>query len=186
MDEIWKTCVSFEGRYEVSNLGRVRSLISGVVLKPRYGKQGYVAVMLYAEGGKPRQWLVHRLVAVAFIGAAPADKQDVNHIDGVKDNNAVGNLEWTNDKLNVDHAIQVLGKQAGWRTKIFKPWLGIKGADNPQSKAVVAVRGDEVRFYVSATDAEKDGFKFRNISQCCKGSRNTHHGFQWFFAKDYV
>lgn len=119
MQEIWESVNGYEGLYEVSNLGRVRSLkratTSGVVLKQTV-KHGYMHVCLSKEG-KPSTKSVHRLVAEAFI-ANPMDKPVVNHLDGDKTNNAVSNLEWATYSENELHSYMVLGK------KPSRPWAG--------------------------------------------------------------
>ncbi|MDG9855590.1 NUMOD4 motif-containing HNH endonuclease [Pseudomonas nitroreducens] len=114
MQEIWKPIAGYEGLYEVSSLGRVRSLDR--IVRYSNGKDrltkgrilhfslpnGYQQVTL-CNGDSHRPFKVHRLVAVAF--CARRDGCDVvNHIDGVKTNNAVSNLEWTTYKANTHHA----------------------------------------------------------------------------------
>ena len=97
MDEIWKDVPGFEGRYSVSNKGKVKSLNYGNTgksrnLKPNLKKDGYYDVAL-ADSGKYRYMRVHRLVALAFI-PNPNRKTVINHINGVKTDNRVANLEW--------------------------------------------------------------------------------------------
>lgn len=119
MQEVWESVNGYEGLYEVSNLGRVRSLkrttTHGVVLKQMM-RYGYMHVCLSKEG-KPSTKRVHRLVAEAFI-ANPMGKPVVNHIDGDKANNAVSNLEWATNSENELHSYRVLGK------KPSRPWKG--------------------------------------------------------------
>lgn len=109
--EIWKDIAGYEGLYQVSNLGRVKSLerdtkrarpqhIQERILKQRNGE--YLMVYL-ADAGKYEARLVHRLVAQAFI-SNPDNKPIVNHIDGNKYNNRADNLEWCTHKENVIHA----------------------------------------------------------------------------------
>ena len=116
---MWKSVRGYEGLYEVSNLGRVRSLkratTSGVVLKQAM-KRGYMHVCLSKEN-RPSTKSVHRLVAEAFI-ANPMDKPVVNHLDGDKTNNAVSNLEWATYSENELHSYIVLGKKPN------RPWNG--------------------------------------------------------------
>lgn len=108
--EIWRKIEGFES-YEVSNMGRVRSLdrvscsghkLTGKVLIPTQNQYGYLIVSLYKNGTRYIK-RVHRLVSVAFI-PNPEGKPQVNHIDGDKSNNRVSNLEWATAKENCQHA----------------------------------------------------------------------------------
>lgn len=116
VNEIWKDVSGYEGYYQVSNLGRVRSLprrvnaaysatklMSGKLLKPRYCKNGYYYVCLYGLGIQ-KNITVHSLVANAFLGDRP-NGLDVNHIDGDKSNNSCTNLEYSSRSQNIRHAL---------------------------------------------------------------------------------
>lgn len=114
MEEIWKPVKGYEGYYEVSNLGRVRSLDrtvidkggrpqvkKGCILKSRPDRQGYIVVAL----SKNRHYLhkcVHTLVADAFI-PNPDNLPQINHKDEVKSNNVFTNLEWCTSKYNANY-----------------------------------------------------------------------------------
>lgn len=104
-NEVWKDIEDFEG-YQISNLGRVKSLSyhrtkRERILQQYISKVGYCVVHL-CKNGKKRTLLVHRLVAMAFI-ANPNDKPEVNHIDECKTNNHVDNLEWMTHKENMNY-----------------------------------------------------------------------------------
>ena len=88
--------------YEISNLGRVRNIKVGRVLRQFETKYGYVQVSL-CKDRKQKSFLVHRLVATAFIPNFE-NKREINHIDGDKTNNCVSNLEWSTRSENVKHA----------------------------------------------------------------------------------
>jgi hypothetical protein len=100
--EIWKSINNYENLYEVSNLGRVRSLnkLKSRILKPRI-RDGYYAVSL-SKNNKRKDGKISRLVAIAFI-ENPLNLVIVNHLDGNKLNNNADNLEWCNNRENIHH-----------------------------------------------------------------------------------
>lgn len=117
--EEWRrvTIPEFSETYEVSALGRVRSVdrirmgrngpqrCDGKILRPRINKFGYCQGSLWKDG-RGKMFLLHRLVALAFI-PNPENLPMVNHIDGVKSNCVVTNLEWVDDRMNRQHAIDI-------------------------------------------------------------------------------
>ncbi len=100
--EIWKDIPGYEGHYQASSLGEIRSIKNEcVLLKGDIQKNGYRRVYLWKDG-KKKNCLVHRLVASAFI-ENPNEYTDVNHIDEDKSNNNVNNLEWCTHKYNINY-----------------------------------------------------------------------------------
>lgn len=117
MEEIWKVVKGYEGRYQVSNLGNVKSLsrmvnsgngvksklINEIILKPNITIHGYKIATLWIDGVSGH-YSVHRLVATTFI-PNPENKPMVNHINCIKTDNRVENLEWVTRQENVTHAV---------------------------------------------------------------------------------
>lgn len=131
-NEIWKSVAGYEGLYEISNVGRVRSLdrmvkakvwylIKGIILKPIMSAE-YPRVNLCnrSNGVRSKYFLIHRLVAIAFI-LNPENKREVNYKDGIKTNNFADNLEWVTSSENQKHAFAI-GLS-----------VGNKGSANPRS-----------------------------------------------------
>lgn len=98
--EIWKDIDGFDGRYQVSTWGRVRSLKG--ILKPYENAKGYLKIGL-TKNGKCHKKRVNRLVAIAFI-PNPDNKPQVDHIDGNKQNNSITNLRWVTNNENQKNA----------------------------------------------------------------------------------
>ena len=150
--EIWKKIEGFED-YEVSNLGRVKSI--RCTLKHCVGKNGYASVNLQ-ENTKT----IHRLVASAFI-PNPENKRCVNHIDGNKKNNNVENLQWVTHKENTTHAIK-------------------NGLDPKRSYGVVQINfNDEIVKTYSSLQAAKKDTGIIHIGCVVKGHRNSAGGYKW-------
>lgn len=102
--ETWREVVGYEGIYSVSDFGRVRIQTSGYVLSTKLDKDGYEKVRL-TRNRKRTTYSVHRIVMAAFVGIRPVD-MEVNHIDGVKTNNAISNLEYCTSRHNKLHAFR--------------------------------------------------------------------------------
>lgn len=179
MEEIWKDVKGYEGYYQVSNLGRVRSLprnkgkrvYGGKILKQVDRGNGYLCISLSKNNQKSPLISVHQLVAQAFIDN-PNNLPQVNHIDGNKQNNRADNLEWSNASMQAIHAFSLgLRKQT-------------KGADDPKSKTVYqyTLGGELVNVWGSGMEAERNGYCSSSISSCCRGYKvKTHKGYVWSF-----
>lgn len=109
MDEIWKDIDGYEGLYQVSNLGRVKSLRSGKLLKQYVNNQGYAQVTLSLNNVRCLK-RVSRLVGYAFLSKNDLQTQ-INHIDENKLNNTVDNLEWVTPKDNINHGTRTVRMQ---------------------------------------------------------------------------
>ena len=116
-DEIWKNINGFEGLYEISNYGRVRTIKTQLIRSPFYHKKKYLKVTLQKKNHK-KHYRIHRLVAQAFI-PNPDNKSEVNHKDFNKINNFVDNLEWTSGEENRSH-YQESDKYKVWLQTVVK------------------------------------------------------------------
>lgn len=101
--EEWRPAYGYEGLYEVSDLGRVRGVVKGIVLRPNPARHGYLQVTL-CQGGRRRTIAVHRLVLASFSGPFAVGEES-NHLNGRKDDNRLANLEKVSRLGNVRHAI---------------------------------------------------------------------------------
>ena len=180
--EVWKDKKDYEGLYQASNLGRMRSLdrwvksrngsiklCKGRILKPCTDKYGYLYVNLY-KNGKKKFHLVHRLVAEAFLEIPEELKHlkgtrylQVNHKDENKHNNNVENLEWCSAKYNTNF---------GTRTekcskKLSKPVLQY------------TLDGEFVREWESTNECGRNGFHQGAVAACCRGELKKYKDFIW-------
>lgn len=178
----------FDGRYEVDEAGRVfsvdrivvsthptqpRKSVKGRLLTQRTDHRGYLYVTLSIDG-KSGSYRVHRIVMLALSPSSQSADLDVNHIDGDKTNNSIGNLEWATRAENIKHSFQHLGRRSST--------LGKFGASHHNSIPIVGQckksMGVKVQF-ASMADAERSGFLASKISQCLSGKRRSHKGFLW-------
>ena len=177
----------FEGFYEVSDEGDVRSVARKVAIKSKPGLTrtfqsktiskiindlGYVIATL-CTGGSQRHFRVHRLVLMAFSPNPNAPYLDANHINGVKTDNRIENLEWVTRSENLIHRYRVLRQPHSMTGKF--------GAKHHRS---ISVRGlnekDEVvQSFDSLMDAQRAGYQASKISDCLGGKRITHGGLRW-------
>lgn len=171
--EIWKPVKGYEGLYEVSNLGRVKSLKYGreKVLKPGDDNNGYLFVKLYKDG-KRKHFKVHRLVAEAFL-PNPEGLPEVNHRDEVKTNNVVYNLEFCSRWYNM-HYGTLQERTTAARSKAVE---ASKFSD---------FREIELRFN-STAEAGRNGFNQGNVSKCCRGcfnreDNNKYKNLYWRYS----
>ena len=167
--EIWKDVIGYEGLYQVSNHGRIKSLKFNKerILKPGLNNTGYFIVNLFINN-KSKIYKIHRLIAIHFV-PNPVNKPQVNHKDGNKLNNHVDNLEWCTRSENMKHAWKN-GLCENVRKKAIKQ--GSMNGKEYLSKKVQCIETGIV--YESGIQAErKTGINNSNISKCCKGKRKS-------------
>lgn len=165
MNEVWKDIKGFEGKYQVSNLGRVKSL--------NYARRGYPKILKpnsnhtysfvnLSKNDIGKSYSIHRLVAEAFLDN-PQNLPMVNHKDENRFNNRVDNLEWCTASYNINY---------GTRSEKVTHSLG---------KRVLCVETGII--YQSQGDAaRKTGLSQQNISMCCRKEYRTIGGFHWRFV----
>lgn len=167
--EYWKPVVGYEGHYQVSNFGRVKSIKFGkeIILKQHINiKGGYYYVCLL-KNGKHKNYYVHRLVAQAFI-PNPDNLPEVNHKDECKTNNVVSNLEWCDRKYN--HNYGTINERIS----------------QSQSKTVLQydLNGNLIKEWKSINECGRNGFNQGDICKCCNGKRKTAKGFIWVYKNE--
>ena len=167
MNEIYKDIQGYEGKYQISNLGNVYSLITNKILKPRLTLDGYYQVDLCKNGVKKHLY-IHRLVAQSFLDN-PKNYKIVNHKDENSMNNIVSNLEWCdstynnnygNCKRKISEANSIKINQYDMDGNFIKQWLGINNIE----RCLKINKG--------------------NICMCCKGKRNNAGGYKWKYTQE--
>ena len=182
-NEEWRDIKDFENLYQVSNYGRVKSLVKiskingriypTIIMTCHTNTKKYLEVEL-CKNGKPHRYRIHRLVAQAFI-PNPENKPQVNHEDTNKQNNRVDNLSWNTNSENQIHA--------------FKNGLNHRGryGDSPKAKSVQQfdLDGNFIREWDSVIRIKNEkGYSDSFISRCCKGKYKTAYGYKWKYRED--
>lgn len=214
MSENWKPVKDYEGIYEVSDTGLVRSLDrvdrlnrfkKGTLKAPCDNGRGYLCVNLKAHG-KQAQKTIHRLVATAFI-PNPDNLPVINHIDGNRGNNDISNLEWCTQLENMRHAfktglikhkpltdeqklkVSTTTKEAMSRPeikeKIRQLAKGKVGVKSARHKEVINLDTGET--FISVREASKFyRIHESNLASCCRGERSIAGGYHWKYIKEVV
>lgn len=184
--EIWKDIEGYEGLYQVSNFGRVKSLerimyddkgykhpVKEKIIVGSKNHKGYLYVNLM-KNSKVLRKAVHRLVAQAFI-SNPNNFPCVNHKDENKINNVVGNLEWVTYKENTNYGTGIERRVAhtDWSSK-----------NDTQKKKVYQYdkKLNLIKIWNSSCECETQGFAQTHVSSCCRGERKTHKGYIWSYT----
>ena len=168
-EEVWADIIGYEGLYQVSNLGRVKSLTRNKCIAVHNTSNGYLQVHLYKET-KPKYLYIHRLVAETFCDGKSSINTEVNHIDGNRTNNLSSNLEWCTRSQNHKTNIYIARQKAAKAKKS----ISVKQYD---------MSGNFIREYSTLHDAEKFSGAYRkDINSCCKGLFKTAGGYVWQYA----
>ena len=186
MIEIWRDIKDYEGLYQVSNWGRVKSFNyrnSGKerIMKPVETKKGYLQVQLW-KNGEQKWFKVHRLVATAFI-PNPDNKPEVNHkIEG--EEGKTMNFVFFNEDGSIDEKRTTIE----WNTSEENSNYGTRNEriaktmiNGKQSKKVLQLTksGELVREWESTMECGRNGFHQGAVAACCRGERKSHKGFRW-------
>lgn len=190
--EIWKDIKGYEGLYQVSNLGNIRSLDTminckgaknidkhlrkGRVLKQIVGTTGYYNINL-CKNNKKKFTRVHRLVAQAFIPNLN-NLPCINHIDGNKLNNSIENLEWCSYSYNNSEAYRI-----GLKVNKYK---GKFGKEAQFSKPLMQYSLDDefIREWENANQVKRElGYCAENIRSVCNGRRKQANGYKWKYKE---
>ena len=184
MEENWRDIEGYEGRYQVSDIGNVKSLNYknrgyAKVLSPKISNRGRMWVQLKC-GGKIKNALIHRLVASAFI---PNENNEplVNHKDENPLNNRADNLEWCSASYNTKYSIDRHPERKRRVSNRIRP----KGVPYKHKDPIVQFSkdGKEInRFPNIAYVCAMNDWKTSSVLQCCNGERRTAYGYIWRFA----
>ena len=158
MQEIWMDIPHYEGRYQVSNKGRIFSLLSNKVLAVRQDEDGYMRVSLNTVEGKRKTERIHRLVALAFV-PNPENKTEVNHINCIRNDNRAENLEW------VTHA-----ENNAYTSK----------CGNKSNKKIKCIETGEI-FNTSTEAAKVNGGDSGNIRTAARNPKRSVNGFHYIY-----
>lgn len=184
MTEIWRDIPGYEGLYQASNRGNIRSLnwrkrgvIRNLYLKPH--TKGYLQVELSKNGVK-KMITVHRLVATTFI-PNPNNLPTINHKDENKKNNNILNLEWCTSSYNTSFS----KSECSNKDELFNKQSdkNVPYKHNQRVAQIDVLSGNTVKIWKNiATIKNEKKYNTSGIRECCKGNRNTAYGFKWQFA----
>lgn len=187
-NEIWLPVVGFEGLYEVSSYGRVKSLNyrrtkQEKIIKQEKDRYGYLIINI-CKNGKRKIIRVHRLVAKAFIDN-PNNLETVNHKNEDKTDNRIDNLEWLSRADNIRYGTaqerRILNINYQSRTKNTN-W---KAISEKKSKVVYqySIDGKLIKIWASTQECGINGYHRGAVAACCRGERKLHKGYIWSYTE---
>lgn len=176
--ELWKDVKEYKGLYQVSNLGNIKSLdkkdslgrkVKGKKMKPIKRKDGYLDITLHKDG-KGKHFLLHRLIAEAFI-ENKNNSNEINHIDENKTNNKVENLEWCNRSYNINYGLANKSRRITLLNKRGKKIIQYDKS------------GNMIKIYPSLMQVVRElNLNRSHLSQACNGKRKTCGGYYWKYV----
>ena len=155
----WKDIEGFEGEYQVSNTGQIKSLKSNKILSQSKTGSGYYKVTL-SKNNKPHYVMIHRIVAKTFLDN-PNNYNVVNHIDANKENNNSNNLEWCTDRHNV--------------------LCSIKNRKNITPVISINLVNGYIQTFETLGKVKKFGYDHSNVRKCCIGKIKSYKNHKWFY-----
>lgn len=187
MTEVWKDIGGYSGIYQVSSLGRVKNTETGKILKTHKDKKGYQCTDIKYKG-KTKHYLIHRLIATAFI-PNPDNKPYIDHINTIKDDNRIENLRWVTSQENNNNPLT--RKHLSEAMKIYGSMLGKKGKLCPNSKIVLELNkedNDKIdKLWYSTMDIEREtNIPNQIISNICKGKRKQLPDYRFQYMDEYL
>ena len=176
MYEIFMPIESYEDTYAVSNLGRVKNIKTGRILKQSKENTGYMRVKLF-KNNKGKHYSVHRLVLETF-KANPDNKPQVNHINEDKTDNRLNNLEWSTPKENINHGSH--NEQMASTNRSIGTYERLA---ERRSKQVYCITNNII--YSSAAEAARQlNLHSCNITACCKGRQKQTKGYKFQYYNE--